>query len=215
MRWGLAVVVVASSNLAYAEPEGDPFANYNRQTDSGVFVDIGGGYERNSPDGITYRSEYVRFAPQVAVGRNVYIGAGFDIGRIFDSYGQMNGMLPTQCSGHQGTCHGGSNLYDNTTGTVVEPQAFVGVRDMVSIVSGGFELVPTWRWTSASVSWLNQSFTTRQLTLELHLRADVWITPHVTAGLTAGMDYDSFSNLTGGLQIGFHLAPYDLMKERR
>lgn len=126
----------------------------------------------------------------------------------------LNGMLPAPCSMTPGSleCTGGSDAYDESTGTIVEPQVFVGVRDRVGIVSGGFEIAPTVRWTTATTNYLNQSFTTSQTTIELHARADVWATPHVSAGLMVGADFNSLHDLEAGLQIGFHLEPYDAMQ---
>lgn len=124
-------------------------------------------------------------------------------------------MLPSHCTGKPGTCTGpGSNLVDESTGSIIEPQVFVGVRDLVGILSGSFELAPTVRWTTASTSFLNQTFTTMVPTVELHARMDVWATPHVSAGIVVGSDFDTLRDLQAGLQIGFHFEPYDAMNRR-
>ena len=46
-------------------------------------------------------------------------------------------------------------------------------------------------------------------------RADVWLTPRLTAGVTVSSDFDTVRNLAAGLQIGFHFEPYDAMLYRR
>lgn len=111
--------------------------------------------------------------------------------------------------------HPGNNLVDESSGTIVEPQLFVGVRDLIGIVSGGFEIAPTERRTTASTNYLDQSFTTYVTTIELHARVDLWVTPRLTAGVTVGSDFNTLRNLEAGLQIGFHFEPYDAMMYRR
>ncbi|MEO6776999.1 MAG: hypothetical protein ABI467_28975 [Kofleriaceae bacterium] len=208
MRYVVLGLVVWGS-VAHADPY-----DWKKPNDSGVFLDIGGGWMRADPDGMTYQARYLRFAPQVVVHRWFYVGAAFQIGTIYHSSGTLNGMLPTQCSGQPGgACTGaGSTLLDETSGTIVEPQLVTGVRGVAGNVSGGFEIAPTVRWTTASASWLNQTFTTSVTTIELHARLDVWATPHFTAGIMVGSDYNTLRDLEGGLQIAFHFEPYDAMK---
>ncbi|HEY6036280.1 MAG TPA: hypothetical protein VIV58_18515 [Kofleriaceae bacterium] len=215
MRYLAAGLVLGVATIASADPILPESAyEWRKPNTSGAFIDVGAGWMRVDPDGMTYRARYVRFAPQVTIHHWFYVGAAFEVGDIYSSYGQMNGMIPTQCSGnsHQADgCHGGSNLYDQTSGTIIEPQFFFGVRDLVGIVSGAFEVAPTVRWTSSAFSWLNQTFTTTEKTVELHARVDVWATPHFSTGLMVGSQYDTLHDLQVGLQIGFHMEPYDLM----
>jgi hypothetical protein len=214
MRYVLAALLLgAGTSLASADPTADRVAPWNQENDSGVFLDVSAGWMRADPDGMTYQAQYLRFAPQVTIHRWFYIGAAFEIGRIYSSYGTLNGMLPVTCSGGAGkVCTPGNNLVDQTSGTIVEPQVFVGVRDLIGIVSGGFEIAPTERQTTASTNYLSQSYET---TIELHARVDLWVTPRLTAGVTVGSDFNTLRNLEAGLQIGFHFEPYDAMLYQR
>ena len=216
------LVFGAGMSVASADPPADQPADrvapWDQPNNSGVFIDVGGGWMRADPDGMTYRAEYLRFAPQVSINRWFYVGAAFELGKIYDSSGQLNGMLPSVCSGnikHLGCVAPSSGLVDETSGTISEPQVFVGVRDLIGIVSGGFEIAPSERRTTASVNSLNQSFTTYVTTIELHARADVWLTPRLTAGVTVGSDFDTVRDLQAGLQVGFHFEPYDAMLYQR
>jgi hypothetical protein len=215
MRHAYALAgLVVGVGVASADPPVDTLPPWEQPNNSGVFIDVGGGWMRADPDGMTYRAEYLRFAPQVSLNRWVYLGAAFELGRIYGSSGTLNGMLPSVCSGnikHLGCTAPSSGLVDETSGTISEPQLFVGVRDLIGIVSGGFEIAPTERRTTASVNSLNQSFTTYVTTIELHARVDVWLTPRLTAGVTVGSDFDTVRDLQAGLQMGFHLEPYDAM----
>jgi hypothetical protein len=180
---------------------------------------VGAGWMRNTPgDGVTYRSQYLRFAPQTTFKRWFYVGAALEFGKIYASSGMLDGQLPSTCSGNPNTgltCTApGNNLVDESGGTVVEPQVFVGVRDLVGLVSGSFEIAPTVRWTTASTTWLNQTFTTTVATVELHGRMDVWLMPRISAGIMVGSDFNTLRDLQAGLQVGFHFDAYDGMKGR-
>jgi hypothetical protein len=48
-------------------------------------------------------------------------------------------------------------------------------------------------------------------TVEFHGRADVWATPHFSAGVMVGMDISSVRDFQAGLQAAFHFEPYDAM----
>jgi|GEM_PF-1948349 len=219
MKYLVAGLVLGATTIASADPILPESAyEWRKPNVSGTFIEVGGGWMRVDPDGMTYRARYLRFAPQVTIHHWFYVGAAFEIGTIYDSYGQMNGMIPTECSKNFGGlyCHApmGADTYDQTSGTIIEPQLMFGVRDLVGIVSGAFEVAPTVRWTSSAFSWLNHTFTTTQKTVELHARADVWATPHFSAGIMVGSQYDTLRDLQVGLQIGFHMEPYDLMTRR-
>ena len=108
---------------------------------------------------------------------------------------------------------GTSGFVDESTGTITAPQALVGARGLYEIVSGAIEVAPTARWTSASTNSQGLTFTTSVVTVELHGRADWWATPHVSAGIMAGMDIASIRDFQAGLQVAFHFEPYDAMKK--
>ena len=214
MRYVAAGLVLGVAGLASADPLPESAFDWRKPNDSGTFVEVGGGLMHAARDGVIYSADYARFAPQVAVHRWFYVGAAFEVGHVYGSSGKLDGMLPPVCSkGKSGAeCIPGSNEIDETSGTIVEPQVFIGAREQVGSFSGGVELAPTVRWTTASTDELNNSFTTTQTLLELHARADVWITPHINAGVMVGADTSSRHDLMAGLQVGVHFEAYDAMR---
>ncbi|HET9990348.1 MAG TPA: hypothetical protein VFQ65_17575 [Kofleriaceae bacterium] len=204
MRY-FVVGLVLASQIASADPE-EYRKPWERAGDVGVSLEIAGGWQRIHTNGITYRAEYLRFAPQIALGRWLYIGAAIQIGHIYGSSGMLDGQVYQP--------PGSSGFVDESTGTIAAPQALVGARDLIGIVSGAVEIAPTVRWTSASTNSQGLTFTTSVATIELHARADVWATPHLSAGLMVGMDLASVRDFEAGLQLAFHFEPYDTMKPR-
>jgi hypothetical protein len=202
----LVVGLVLSTQLASAEPNEGYLKPWERTGDVGVTFELGGGWERIHPNGITYRAEYLRFAPQIALGRWLYAGGAIQMGHIYGSSGMLDGQVYQP--------PGTSGFVDESTGTITAPQVFVGARGLFEIVSGAIEVAPTVRWTSASTNSQGLSFTTSVTTIELHGRADVWATPHFSAGLMAGMDIASIHDFQAGLQVAFHFERYDTMKKR-
>ena len=228
MRYLLAGLVIAGTSLASADPtvivpdgpteyrpaeSTDHAPAWKRQGDRGTFIEVGTGFMSSFREGMTYHAEYLRFAPEISITRWFYVGVGFQIGDIYKSSGKLNGELPVVCSPSVDMleCIPNSNAIDESSGTLTEGQLLIGIRDRFGIVSGGVELAPTLRRTTASTNALNESFTTNSGMLELHARADVWATPHFNAGLMVGADTGSRHDLMAGLQIGFHFEPYDGM----
>jgi len=182
--------------------------------EAGTFIEVGTGVMSADRDGVNYHAQYLRFAPEVSINRWFYVGAGFQIGGIYKSRGKLDGMLPVTCS--EGPT--GADCIpipdqdiDESGGTVTDGQLLIGVRDRIGIVSGGLELAPTLRRITASVNSLNEAFTTDDATIELHARGDIWITPHINAGVMVGANTTSRHDVMGGMQIGFHFEPYDSM----
>src|SRR6185312_15949725 len=66
--------------------------------DAGTFIEVGSGLMSADRDGVNYHAEYLRFAPQISLNRWFYVGAGFQIGRVYKSHGTLDGMLPVICS---------------------------------------------------------------------------------------------------------------------
>jgi hypothetical protein len=209
----VGLVLAGGISSATADPLPEHLYGWRKPSDSGTFIEVGTGLMSANRDGLTYRAQYLRFAPQVSINRWFYIGAGFQIGDIYKSTGKMNGELPVVCSPgpSMGDCIPDGSAIDETSGTLTEGQLFVGIRDRIGIVSGGLELAPTLRRTTASTNTLNEAFTTDRTTLELHARADVWATPHFNAGIMVGADTSSRHDLMAGLQLGFHFEAYDDM----
>ncbi|HEY6036279.1 MAG TPA: hypothetical protein VIV58_18510 [Kofleriaceae bacterium] len=209
MRYALVVglVLVVATGSASAQPAAGSQYDWRKPNTAGVFIEFGGGWQRlHPPNGFTYRSEYLRIAPQVSLNSLLYIGAAFQFGHIYSAYGAPDsaiGAIP-------------ENTYDNEgDGTSFSGQVFLGVRDLIGIVSFGGEVAPTLRRTSAGMNYAYASDNTNTTTIEFNGRADVWATPHITAGVMAGMDLQSIRDFQGGIQVGFHLEPYDAMRNRR
>ena len=209
----VGLVLVGGIGIASADPLPEHLYGWRKPSDSGTFIEVGTGLMSANRDGLTYRAQYLRFAPQVSINRWFYVGAGFQIGEIYKSTGKLNGELPVTCSPGVSMldCIPNNPMLDETSGTITEGQLFVGIRDRIGIVSGALELAPTLRRTTASTNALNEAFTTDGTTLELHARADIWATPHFNAGIMVGADTSSRHDLMAGLQLGFHFEAYDDM----
>jgi hypothetical protein len=196
-----------------AEPT-DHLPRWKRQADSGTFIEVGTGVMNAARDGMTYRAKYLRFAPQISINRWLYVGAGFQIGDIYKSTGTLDGMLPVVCSegpGGRDCIPVPSQAIDESKGTLTEGQLLIGIRERFDIVSGAVELAPTLRRVTASTNTENEAFTTDATTLELHVRADLWATPHLNLGVMVGANSTSRKDVMAGLQLGLHFEAYDGM----
>lgn len=202
----LVVGLLLGASVASADPAEGYTKPWERSGDAGVFVEVGGGWQRLDRQGIKYRAEYVRFAPQISLTRYLYLGAALQYGHVYGAYGTPDdpSSVPIVLQ-----------TTDNSNGEILEPQVFLGVRNLMGIVSGGAEVAPTLRWLSAGLN--NEYMTNAQFltTIELHARGDVWPTPHVSAGVMVGMDISAIRDFQAGLQIGFHFEPYDGMNRNR
>ncbi|MEP6860285.1 MAG: hypothetical protein ABJE66_06685 [Deltaproteobacteria bacterium] len=201
----LVAGLVLGAGVANADPSDSYVKPWDRHGDAGVFLEVGGGWQRLASHGITYRAEYVRFAPQISLTHYLYLGAALQYGHVYGAYGAPDDPLSVPIVLQTG---------DNSNGEILEPQVFLGVRNLIGIFSGGAEVAPTLRWLSAGVNseyMTNAQFLT---TIELHARGDIWPTPHVSAGVMVGMDISSIRDFQAGLQIGFHFEPYDAMNRR-
>jgi len=200
----LLVGLVLAGGVASADPLPESSYDYKRPNTSGMFLDIGGGWQRmHPPNGYTYRSEYLRIAPAVSINRRVYIGAAFQFGNIYSAYGAPDSQIGAIDE---------NSFTDEGSGTSLAGQVFVGVRDLIGIVSYGGEIAPTLRRTSAGMNYAYATDNTNTSTIEIHARGDAWLTPHISAGVMVGMDVSSIRDFQGGLVVGFHVEPYDAMQ---
>jgi len=197
----LFVGLLFASHVASADPD-DSLKPWERENHAGVSLDIGGGWQRIRTNGITYRAEYLRFAPELSLNRWLYLGVAFQFGHIYGSSGTLDGQ-PFDPMG---------SLYDDSTGTVVAGQVLAGARGFFGIMSGALEIAPTARWTSSTGNSSYATFTTSAAMIELHGRIDVWATPHLSAGIMVGANTESIHDFEAGLQLAFHFEPYDAMK---
>jgi len=203
MRFVLVGLVLAGG-LASADPLPESSYDYKKPNTSGVFLDVGGGWQRFATDGVTYRTEYVRFAPQVSLNQFLYVGAALGVGNIYGAYGTPDNAatLPPVLQG-----------INRGIGTVMEPQLVLGARGLFGLVSAGGEIAPMIRWFSSGPnSDSGMGAVTYSTTIAIHGRADFWATPHFTAGVMVGMDVSSIRDFQAGLSVGFHFEPYDTMK---
>ena len=206
MRYVLVwLALIGGTRSVLAQPASGSQYDWRKPNSSGVFLDLGAGWERVHPNGFTYRSEYLRIAPAVSINHLIYIGAAFELGNIYSAYGSPDG---------KGAAVGANDFMDEGSGSTLAGQVFLGVRDLVGIVSFGGEVAPTFRETSAGMNFEYTADKTSVTTIELHARGDVWLVPNITAGVTVGMDVASIRDFIAGLQLGFHLEPYDAMRNR-
>jgi hypothetical protein len=204
MRYLVIGLVIASVTMtASADPATETSQQWMRPNTSGVFLDFGAGWERVHPNGYTYRAEYLRIAPAVSINRFLYLGAAFQFGSIYDVYGAPD----------RATAAVHANEYsDEDIGSTFAAQVFLGARTFFGIVAVAGEVAPTIRETSAGVNFEYARDNTYLTTLEVHGRVDVWATPHLTAGLIACSGATTIHDFEAGLQVGFHVEPYDAMK---
>lgn len=204
MRHALVGWIVASSiGGASADPLPESVKAWDRPNTAGLFLEISGGWERlHPPNGLTYRAEYLRFAPGVSLNRFLYLGAAIQLGRIYSAYGARDSAFAAVPA---------NDYTDEGNGSTLAGQVFLGVRDLIGIVAVGGEVAPTVRETSAGMNFEYAADKSYVTTIEVHGRVDVWATPHISAGVMAGMDIASIRNFQAGLQVGFHLEPYDAM----
>jgi hypothetical protein len=203
MRNALVGFVVASSmGSASADPSPET-KPWDQPNSAGLFLDVGGGWERlHPPNGLTYRAEYLRIAPELSLSRYLYLGAAFQLGRIYSAYGTPDsGFAAVQSN----------DFTDEGNGSTLAGQVFLGVRDLFGIIGVGGELAPTVRETRAGINFEYASDNSYVTTIEVHGRVDVWATPHISAGVMAGMDIASVRDFEAGLQVAFHIESYDAM----
>ncbi|MEO8843128.1 MAG: hypothetical protein ABI591_19515 [Kofleriaceae bacterium] len=204
MRYVLVGALVASSfGGASADPLPESGKAWERPNTAGVFLEISGGWERlHPPNGLTYRAGYLRFAPGVSLNHFLYLGAAMQLGRIYSAYGVPDSALAAIPA---------NDFTDEGNGSTLAGQVFLGVRDLIGIVAVGGEVAPTLRETSAGMNFEYAADKSYVTTIEVHGRVDVWATPHLSVGVMAGMDIASIRDFEAGLQLGFHLEPYDAM----
>lgn len=203
MRYLVAgLVVVGSFSSLHADPLPTTSQQWERPNTAGVFVEIGAGWERlHPPNGLTYRAEYLRIAPSISLHHFLYLGAAFDIGNIYGAYGTDTVEAAVTANDYT----------DEKNGSTLAGQVFLGARDLIGIFSVGGEVAPTLRSTSAGMNFEYTQDKTFIATVEIHGKADAWVTPHITVGVMVGMDIDSIRDFQAGLQVGFHVEPYDAM----
>lgn len=199
----LVLGLVLAGGVVRADPLPASSYEWRKPNTAGVFVEIGGGWQRVSPNGFTYRAEYLRIAPAVSLNRFLYLGAAFEAGHIYSAYGMRDRSI-------------GATMYNDYTdegnGSLFTGQVFIGARDLIGNFSVGGDVAPTLRETSAGVNFQYAADKTYLTTIAVHGRADLWATPHVTAGVVVGMDIAGIRDFMSCLQVGFHFEPYDAMK---
>ena len=206
MKLVVAGLVLGAATIASADPLPESSYAWRKPNTSGVFVELGGGWQRVSPNGFTYRADYLRIAPQVSVNRYLYIGAAFEAGKIYSAYGMPDRSI-------------GATIFNDYTGeehgSLFAGEFFAGARDLIGdFFSVGGDIGPILRETSAGENFKYSADKTFLTTIEIHARADVWATPHISAGIIVGMDVAGIRDFMSGLQVGFHLEPYDAMTSK-
>ncbi len=208
MRYVLVGWIVASSiGSVSADPLPESGKAWERPNTAGMFFEINGGWERlHPPNGLTYRAEYLRFAPGISLNHFLYLGAAMQLGHIYSAYGVRDSGIAAIPS---------NDFTDEGNGSTLAAQVFLGERHLIGIVAVGGEVAPTVRETSAGMNFEYTADKSYVTTIEVHGRVDVWATPHISAGVMAGMDIASIRDFKAGLQVGFHLEPYDAMNRDR
>ncbi|MFT3696514.1 MAG: hypothetical protein QM831_25460 [Kofleriaceae bacterium] len=207
---GLVVVLMSSVASADEVVGAEAGRRWQPEAITDVWFDVGLGVQTVAPgDGVQYTGEMVRFAPTAAMGRHFYLGAGFSAAHITSASGTT---AYVQCPANytDEMCEGlQHDPLSQDSGTILDGQVVVGLRDTVGRFAGSVELAPTLRYTNGNFTKDLLSVTLSQKMLEVHARLDAWITPYLTVGVFGGMDTASVHDLQAALQIGVHLYPYD------
>lgn len=160
-------------------------------------VDMGEGHV---VDGYT-----VQFSPRFNLNKLFYAGAELDGGRIS---GDIATPQVFRVNG------GEMNPTSAVTGEAYAIGAVVGMRLRVGAVSGGGELLAGFhradlRDASALELATVESDTTM---LQGRARLDLWVSPQVSLGGVVGVELDDPKEMTAGIMLGLHVAPYDGMR---
>jgi hypothetical protein len=157
-------------------------------------MDLGGGHEVGG--------YAVRFAPRVHFGSGFYGGVELDGGRI-------NGDIATPASFR---VNGGEmGPTSAVSGEAYAIAAVVGMRLRAGAFSGGGELAGGFHRadlrdaSGLEVAWINGD----QTMLEGRARLDLWVTSQLSIGGVVGVELDQPRDMTAGLMLGIHFAPYD------
>jgi hypothetical protein len=160
-------------------------------------MDMGGGHE---VDGYA-----VRFAPHVAFNNHFYGGVELDGGRINGDVGVPQSYRTTGGEmGPTAAVNGEAYAIAALFGMRVRAGSFSGGAEL----AGGFHRADLRDASGLEVAWINGD----QTMIEGRARLDVWLTPSFTVSGVAGVELDQPSDLTAGLMIGLHFAPYDGMR---
>ena len=156
-------------------------------------------------DGHTVQGYSVQFSPRFNLDKLFYAGAELDGGRISGDIAtpqvfRVNGgeMAPTSA----------------VTGEAYAIAALVGMRLRVGAVSAGGELVAGFH--RAELRDANSlelaSIESDTTMLQGRARLDLWVSPQLSLGGVVGMELDDPKEMTAGIMLGLHFAPYDGMR---
>jgi hypothetical protein len=223
-----AVFVIAclSGGAAIAEPEIDinlgvgpaiqrtdgPDVRYALPTHNGSWLDFGLLYGRLEPSpGTAYSTEMVRFGPRVSINHWLYVGGEADIGRISGT-ASVGGTNYARTDNTTGGAMSGPEQSVDMGGTIAMAKAVVGARLLAGPFSGSAELAAGVRdyMLQDGMNQYEQGYF--GAVYEAHGRLDFWLRPTLSIGAVANVDLADKNDVSAGLMVGFHFAPYDGLK---
>ena len=98
-------------------------------------------------------------------------------------------------------------------GTLGVAKAVAGMHAFAGPFSGAAELAAGVRHaTMATGSGMQLPDVHDGAVVEVHGRLDFWLAPKISLGAVVGVDLLDSTNVSGGLLLGLHFAPYDLAR---
>jgi hypothetical protein len=105
-----------------------------------------------------------------------------------------------------------TTMTSTTGGWVTQDKLGLGAHVSVGPVLLATELMPGLRmasYTSQQLPDAVHAATQAWFVLDLHQRADVWLTPNVSLGFEVAVDLAHHDDVGVGLTLGLHITPYD------
>jgi hypothetical protein len=153
-------------------------------------------------DGHVVDGYAVRFSPRVHLRHGFYGGLEFDGGRL-------SGDITTPAVFR---VNGGETAPTTAVnGTTSAVAILVGTRVRTGSVSGGVELAAGFHRAELRdrMDYELAAIESTSTMLEGRARLDVWVTPRLSIGGVVGIELDQPRDLSAGLMLGLHFAPYD------
>lgn len=147
----------------------------------------------------------IRFSPRVPLTRTFYIGGELDAGSI-------DGQIATPPAFRSNAGEMGPTTA--VQGTLAAVRLVGGARARAGIISGAAELAfGAHRAELRDANGVELATVESTSTMfEGRGRLDLWLSPRFSIGGVAGVDLEQTRDVTVGLMLGVHWAPYDGMR---
>ncbi len=200
MRSSVIAAVLLVCAVASADPSDDIYLVRHQEPriqEGGMFVDFGVNATKiDGGDGLIYRGEFARFAPQIALNRSFYIGGEIDIGQMDAVVGTTNNAARSTMATPMGELE--------KTGTLAAGKFVAGARMNAGIITGAVELAPGVRYIELPTDYGANLLVKTEAVMEVRGRLDLWALNNFTVGGIVGADLAHTTDVMVGLQLGLH-----------